>query len=186
MSTKSKNAGIPTAISVDHPGFTVPDLEQAVKFFVEVIGCDLLYTAGPYKDDKSDSMTKALQVDERTSIRLALLRCGPVSNIELVEMIDVGRNTNPSKLSDNSGRHLAIRITDTQLALEYLRKQEDVTILETIRPHDGPETGVETTYIVTPWGMYLELLKRPDKMHYEDTTENRLYKPHVAWEDRPL
>lgn len=35
------NTGIPGLRGTDHIGFTVPDLEQAVDFFVNVIGCEL-------------------------------------------------------------------------------------------------------------------------------------------------
>ena len=34
--------GIPTAISIDHYGYVVPDLDQAVAFFTDVLGFELL------------------------------------------------------------------------------------------------------------------------------------------------
>ena len=40
---------LPTATTMDHLGFTVPDLEQAVGFF-EGLGFELLYEEGPYQD----------------------------------------------------------------------------------------------------------------------------------------
>ncbi|MBV8886414.1 MAG: VOC family protein [Chroococcidiopsidaceae cyanobacterium CP_BM_RX_35] len=36
-------AGIPTARNVDHVGLTVPDLNQALTFFVDVLGADVLW-----------------------------------------------------------------------------------------------------------------------------------------------
>ena len=41
------STGIPGLRGTDHIGFTVPDLEQAVDFFVNVIGCELSYELGP-------------------------------------------------------------------------------------------------------------------------------------------
>ncbi|MCW2874814.1 MAG: Glyoxalase/bleomycin resistance protein/dioxygenase, partial [Streptomyces oryziradicis] len=36
---------------LDHVGLTVPDLDQAREFFVDVLGCEYMYALGPYQDD---------------------------------------------------------------------------------------------------------------------------------------
>ena len=41
--------GMPGLRGTDHIGFTVPDLAQAVDFFVNVIGCEKFYDLGPFK-----------------------------------------------------------------------------------------------------------------------------------------
>ena len=47
--------GIPGLRGTEHIGFTVPDLEEATRFFVDVIGCELIYTLGPFaRDDNWD------------------------------------------------------------------------------------------------------------------------------------
>ena len=38
----------PACTGVDHVGFTVPDLEQAQTFLVDVLGCEYLYSLGPF------------------------------------------------------------------------------------------------------------------------------------------
>ena len=40
--TTSKRAGLPGLRGVDHVGITVPNMEQATAFFVDVLGCELL------------------------------------------------------------------------------------------------------------------------------------------------
>ncbi|HBB38859.1 MAG TPA: glyoxalase, partial [Candidatus Aquiluna sp.] len=60
--------GIPGIRGTDHVGFTVPDIEAATKFFVEVIGCDYIYKLGPFASD-GDWMARQLNVDPRTIIR---------------------------------------------------------------------------------------------------------------------
>ena len=42
-------AGLPGLTGVDHIGFTVPDLDQARAFLVDVLGCELMYTLGPFQ-----------------------------------------------------------------------------------------------------------------------------------------
>ena len=36
--------GIPTLRGTDHIGFTVPNIQEATDFFVNIIGCDLVYS----------------------------------------------------------------------------------------------------------------------------------------------
>jgi catechol 2,3-dioxygenase-like lactoylglutathione lyase family enzyme len=40
------STGIPGLRGTEHIGFTVPDLDEAERFFVDVIGCQLVYS-GP-------------------------------------------------------------------------------------------------------------------------------------------
>jgi catechol 2,3-dioxygenase-like lactoylglutathione lyase family enzyme len=172
---------------IDHAGYTVPDLDQALAFFTEVLGCELLYQAGSYQDPTSDYMTTRLDVDRRASVRLAVLRWGPVNNIELVQFASPEQNTVPPKVSDVGGRHLAIYVDDMDRAVSYLKKQSGVRVLE---PHNvgevgkSEEGGVQARYFVTPWSMYMELINRPEKMLYENRTSARLFRLNVVWESQ--
>ena len=38
----TERRGIPTAINIDHYGYVVPNLDQAVAFFIDVLGFELL------------------------------------------------------------------------------------------------------------------------------------------------
>ncbi|WP_232847058.1 hypothetical protein [Shewanella nanhaiensis] len=67
--------GIPGLKGGDHIGFTVPDIEEATTFFVDVIGCSVLYDAGPFISD-DDWMNKNLNVHPRSVIRkYRMLKC---------------------------------------------------------------------------------------------------------------
>jgi len=68
---------IPGLRGHDHTGITVPDLEAAIRFFVDVIGCELITTFGPFRDDSGSFMADTLDVHPRSVIhQIALLRCG--------------------------------------------------------------------------------------------------------------
>jgi len=43
--------GLPGLRGSDHIGITVPDLDEAVDFFVNVIGCEPFYTLGPFSSE---------------------------------------------------------------------------------------------------------------------------------------
>lgn len=171
--------GIPTARNVDHAGYTVPDIEQAINFFTTVLGCELLYQAGPYAEPEPNWMQTHLGASPNGEVRLALLRCGPVNNIELVEFKAPEQVTTPPRVSDVGGRHLAFYVDDMNAAIAYLKAQPDVKVLESIvhAPDEGEEAGIISTYFVTPWGMYMELINRPDHAPYEQRTDARLFGP---------
>jgi len=56
------STGLPGLAGTDHVGFTVPDLEAATRFFVDVIGCVLVFEVGPFQSD-DDWMQAHLGVD---------------------------------------------------------------------------------------------------------------------------
>ena len=56
-------SGIPGLRGTDHVGFTVPDLEEAVTFFRDVIGCEIFYSLGAQEDSKGTRMRDKLGVD---------------------------------------------------------------------------------------------------------------------------
>lgn len=68
-------AGIPGLRGTEHVGFTVPDLEQATEFFVQIIGCEYMFEVGPFASD-DDWMKTHLNVHPRTVMRrLRFFRC---------------------------------------------------------------------------------------------------------------
>ena len=129
-------------------------------------------------------MPQSLELDPQTVIKLALLRCGPNVNVELVEMRAPAQNLTQARLSDAGGRHLCFRITDLAAATAYLRAQPSVTVLDTMRPTEGGEAGLTSTYFTSPWGMYFELVERPAYQAYEPATAARAFRPATAWADR--
>ena len=56
------------ARGTEHIGFTVPDLDEAHRFFVDVIGCQYVYSLGPFRAD-DDWMREHLGVDPRSVMR---------------------------------------------------------------------------------------------------------------------
>ncbi|MYW19485.1 hypothetical protein GT039_28875, partial [Streptomyces sp. SID2955] len=89
---------IPTASNVDHHAFTVPDLDEAVRFFTEVLGAQELYRIGPVQDD-GDWMRRQLAVHPRASAHIAMLRLAD-TNIELFEYTAPGQRTELPRNSD--------------------------------------------------------------------------------------
>lgn len=177
---------IPTATNVHHVGVTVPDLDEAVEFFVDCIGANLLYCKGPFGDPDGDTMERRLGVHPDATASLAMLRCGPTTNLELFEWDAPDADDEPPKLSDVGATHLGIQVGDIDEAVENLRERDDVEILDEPRANDdGPTAGLTYVFLRAPWGMYLELVKVPeDGMPYEEDADGTLYGPAPSWDYR--
>lgn len=172
--TRAKNA-MPGLRGTDHIGFTVPDLDQAIDFFVNVIGCEPFFELGPLKAD-DDWMATHLNVD-RTAVakRIKFLRCGHGANFEIFEYTAPGQNRRQPLNSDVGGHHLAFYVDDIDIAIAYL-KSRGVRILgePTVRT-TGPNGGQTWVYFLAPWGMQLELVSFPNGKNYERETTRRMW-----------
>ena len=174
---KTQGAGMPGLRGLDHVGFTVPDLKQAVDFFVDVMGCDASFQLGPFKAD-DDWMQEHLNVDPRAEIpRIQLVRCGNGANLEIFEFKAPNQVQAPPKNSDVGGHHLGFYVDDMEKSIAYL-KERDVKILgEPSVFTEGPNLGLTWIYALTPWGMQIELVSYPRGRAYEKTAERLLWDP---------
>jgi catechol 2,3-dioxygenase-like lactoylglutathione lyase family enzyme len=94
------SGGLPGLAGTDHVGFTVPDIEAATRFFVAVIGCELVFEIGPFKSD-DDWMQAQLGVDPRAVIRkLGMFRCKTGPSFEIFEYQLDSANAIPPRNSD--------------------------------------------------------------------------------------
>jgi len=177
------DSGIPGATNVDHIAYTVPDLDQAVAFFTEVVGAELIYREGPVQDPHGDMMSRQLGVHPRAVAHIAMLRLGPVTNLELFEYEAPDQSRVLPANSDWGGHHLAIHVTDLDAAVRYLRGRPGVQLLGTAQTiPDGPIAGNRWIYFRTPWGMQMELVQAATGLPYESTTHARRYGPAPAWD----
>ena len=113
--------GIPGLRGTEHIGFTVPDLDQAEKFFVDVIGCELVYSLGPFKSEE-DWMQEHLGVHPRTVMKeLRFFRCQFGPNFEVFQYQSADEQLAQPKNSDIGGHHLAFYVDDFDAALMDFR-----------------------------------------------------------------
>ena len=170
--------GLPGLRGMDHVGLTVPNLDEAVDFLVNVLGCEPFYEFGPIQSDDDDWMQRHLNVHPRSVVkRLKFLRCGHGSNIELFEYSAPDQNLDPPQNSDIGGHHLGFYVDDVYAAVEHL-KSHNVRVLgePTVRT-TGPVAGITWVYFLAPWGTQMELLSAPSGRGYERDTDRRLWHP---------
>ena len=153
--------GIPGLSGVDHIGFTVPDLDVAHRWLIDVIGCEYMYTLGPYRHDDSDWMREHLNVHPRAVMRqLHFYRCGTQAIFEVFRYEAPEQNPVVPRNSDIGGHHVALYVDDLDQAVAYLL-DHGVTVLGKPTASSGPSEGQRWVYFLSPWGMQWELVSYP-------------------------
>jgi len=153
--------GLPGLRQLDHVGFTVPDLEEATRFLVDVLGCEYLYSLGPFQDD-GDWMSEHLGVHPRATVpENRFFRCGGQAIFEVFRYTCPGQRTAVPKNSDVGGHHIALYVDDLDAAVNYLKGQ-GVTVLGEPTASKGHNLGQRWVYFLAPWGLQFELVSYPN------------------------
>ena len=170
--------GLPGMRGHDHTGITVPDMKQAVDFFVDVLGCKKAMSFGPFSDSKGTFMKDALDVNPRAIItQITMVRCGFGSNIELFSYQfarSEGRPAEEQRRRRISHRLLCRRhqgggqVSAFERRLDPVRADSD---------HPGPAAGQAIVYFKAPWGLQLEAISYPNGMAYEKDASTILWSP---------
>ena len=162
---------IPGVQRLDHIGVTVPDLDEAHRFFTEVLGCEYMYKLGPFVSDDSDWMLEHLNVHPRTVMRqLHFYRLGGQAVFEVFQYEAPDQRTEMPKNSDLGGHHIAIYVEDLDPAVAYLREQ-GVTVLDTPTASKNASEGQRWIYFLAPWGLQFELVSYPDGKAFDHHPE---------------
>jgi glyoxylase I family protein len=167
---------LPGLRGTEHIGFTVPDLDEAHRFFVDVIGCEYVYTLGPFQRD-DDWMAEHLDVHPRSVMReLRFFRCKHGPNFEIFQWEPADGQAAQPRNSDIGGHHLAFYVDDLDAAVAYLREQGVRVLGEPTASRNASE-GQRWVYFLTPWGMQLELVSFPNGKAYEADAAVKLWDP---------
>jgi len=169
---------IPGVRGIDHIGFTVPDMAQAIQFFQDVIGCQKALSFGPISDPKGNFMQDLVNVNPRAVINeITLMRCGDGSNVELFSYSSPDQKSVIPKNSDIGGHHIGFYVKDIKAAVDKARALGLKTMFGPFSVDGGPAAGQSMTYVLTPWGMQLELISYPNDMAYSKTSPVKLWAP---------
>ena len=153
---------LPGLTGLDHIGFTVPDLDEAHAFLVDVLGCRYMYTLGPFRSEDTTWMSDHLNVDRRAVMeRLHFYRCGDRAVFEVFQYAAPHQRTDQPRNSDVGGHHVALYVEDLDAAVRYLHER-GVTVLGEPTASSGPSSGQRWVYFLAPWGMQFELVSYPD------------------------
>lgn len=156
-----RSAGLPGLRHLDHVALTVPDIDEAVAFFVDVLGAEELYRSQRGPD--AGFMPQNFEVPADAALTLAMLRMPPNLNVELFEWSSADRKLERPRASDAGGHHIAFVVDDVDAACEWLADVPGVRLLGEVKQvaEDSPRvSGNRWTYFTTPWGLMVELVDR--------------------------
>jgi catechol 2,3-dioxygenase-like lactoylglutathione lyase family enzyme len=154
---------LPGLRRLDHIGFTVPDLDEAHRFLVDVLGCTYLYSLGPFAhpDDSDDWMADHLDVHPRAvMVENRWFRCGEQAVFEVFHYTAPDQQEVRPRNSDVGGHHVALYVDDLDIAIDHLRSA-GVQVLDGPTASRGPAEGNRWIYFLAPWGMQFELVSYP-------------------------
>jgi len=115
-------------IGAHHIGITVPDLDQAIAFFRDVLGLEALVHSAPDQVNIGYVTTHLGAEEESRLVRRAILPCLG-ANVELLEYTKPGGLGAAPAPSNNGATHLALSVKDAAAAARYLRDR-GVMVLE--------------------------------------------------------
>jgi catechol 2,3-dioxygenase-like lactoylglutathione lyase family enzyme len=162
-------------VGMDHVGITVPDLNQAVEWFEDILGAVAPLTFGPFA---GSFLEGALDVAPGTQIdRITTLRVGRSANIELFSYTADDQRHDMPLNSDWSGHHVAFYVTDIDEAVAYMNSRGVERLLGPFTLTGGPAAGQSINYFKTPWGGYIEFISYPKGMAYDVPGVKALWSP---------
>lgn len=171
--------GLPGLRGTEHIGFTVPDLDEAEQFFVDVIGCERIYSLGPFEHPVEDDnwMSEHLGLHPRTVMReLRFYRCKFGPNFEVFQYDAADGQAEQPRNSDIGGHHLAFYVEDLEVAMLYLADR-GIEIMGEPTASSSHSEGQRWVYFRAPWGMQFELVSYPNGKAYEKSAAVKLWHP---------
>lgn len=160
---------LPGLRRLDHVGVTVPDLDEARRFFVDVLGCEFMYRLGPF--GPSSQTAERLGVAATTQMReLLFFRLGEQAILEVFEYRAVDAHTTPPRNSDVGGHHLAFYVDDLDAAIASLATH-DIPVMGEPTTSRGPSEGQRWVYFKAPWGLQCELVSYPGGKAFDRNPE---------------
>lgn len=167
---------IPGARAVDHAVFVVPDLEAAISFFTRILGDTVLWKSAPFSALKDEPKApEGINAASGAAFQLAMLRLGPNLNVELTESHVPGGRPGMPLSSDLCVGHFAIAVDEMKDAGAWLSAANVQLLAGPRHSARGPNAGQDSWFFLTPWGMAIELVERPEHMPYEHDTTARLF-----------
>jgi len=165
-------------VGTDHVGLTVPDIEEAVAWFRDVMGATAPLSFGPISDPQGTLMQDLLGVDPSSVIdQITVLRIGHSANIELFQYEAPDQRQTHPRNSDWSGHHVAFYVTDIDAAVAYMVSKGVQKFLGPFPLTAGPAAGQSINYFETPFGTYVELISYPQGMAYQVPSVHPLWSP---------
>ena len=149
------NPSVPGFRGFEHLSLAVADIEEASRFFEDVLGCERFYDMGPMDDAHGSGFGAYANVDVRVSVSKVRLFRSPYFNFEVIEPRFPGQRRDWPQLLDVGGWQIGVSVDDLDAALDHVLTL-DVHVLGGARKD---EDGRRRAACLTPFGLCFELLE---------------------------
>jgi len=165
---------------VEHVGITVPDLDEATEFLEKALGAVVVYDVLS-EPLGGKELEDGLGLPEGTIITFArMMRIGNGANFEVFGY-EVGDQRPPHRPCDLGWQHVAFQVEDIFAATERFLAAGGEKLAD---PMDlpGGAAGKDNyfVYLRAPWGTTFEFISFPGREAYEETTDERCWRPPVT------
>jgi catechol 2,3-dioxygenase-like lactoylglutathione lyase family enzyme len=174
---RSEVTKVPGLLGIDHIGITVPDIDEAIAWFEDVLGFVMPLTFGPIGDPVGTFMQDVVGTHPRAVIeQITEGRGGNGPNVELFHYTAPDQDRTFRRNSDWGGHHIAFYVRHIDKAVEYLERKGVPKLLGPFAVTEGPAAGQTINYFKAPFG-FIELISYPRGMAYEETAPIKLWDP---------
>lgn len=165
--------GLPGLRGAEHIGLTVPNLQMAAKFLVDVLGAERVFDGGRISDP--ETVVGILGALPGDTADYAFFRLGTGLNLEVFEYATSDHGNHPGN-HQAGGHHIALYVDDISPAVAHLRAH-GVEVDDPQFITQGPAAGSHWVYFKTPWGLQMELVSYPNGKAYEADAQVLLWHP---------
>jgi lactoylglutathione lyase len=141
-----------------HAGVTVSDMEQALRFYRDVLGLHVV------SDGKTGGAEAArIWAMDPGDVRVVFLRVpGSDAMVELFEFTGIERHSASARPCDHGAGHFCLFTDDAESvhdrAIAHGFRSRGGEVVEITR---GPHAGAKAVYLVDPDGYHVELYQKP-------------------------
>lgn len=165
---------------IDHIGLTVPDIEEATRFFKQAFGASICYdTLTPQQPAQEGAETEQkLGLPQGAKVRhMRLIQIGQGASIEMFQFENTEQRS-PALAVDYGIQHIALYVDDMPAAIRHFESAGGI-LLSSPNPLPNEEKGEGHLFVYgrAPWGTLIELLSYPHGIDYPQTSENNRWTP---------
>lgn len=142
--------------SLNHTGFTVDRLDDAIAFFSNSLGFELVNRA-----PRNPANTSRLTGVANVSLEVAYMRFGD-QVIEILEYAADDRAHYTPRPVDVGSAHLAIKVDNIESAIEGCLQAGGAMAGELITVDNGPNAGNRICYVTMGHGTMIEIIQEGD------------------------
>ncbi|MGI6217201.1 MAG: VOC family protein [Coriobacteriales bacterium] len=166
---------------IDHVAITVPDMEEATRFFREAFGAKLAYDLV-----RPDEALSGAEIEQQLGLpkgavlkHMRMLHVGNSASIELFSY-ETESQQRAAHTYDFGLQHIAVYVDDIEDAAARFTKAggklySDIHLIFGEIEGTGPNNRY--VYGETPWGTVVELVTYPSPINYPDYSEAPRFTP---------